>query len=181
MAGATSRLSGARALEPAGRSRRHLRAADRDALSAEVAVQQHIAAEKVHAHGRRQRLVNAIDRRQREARSSRAENDGSDHDVQPVETAGGHKARYRIGAAFDQKAAEAADRERRDDRGGGKLALVPVNGNTLDPDGELSSRVRAGDHEPADTVVRQHPGTRWYSATGIDDDPRRARALDAAD
>ena len=54
--------------------------------------------------------------------------------MQPVETAGGNKARHRIGAAFDQKAAEAAGRERRDDRGGGKLALVRVNGNALDPD-----------------------------------------------
>ena len=63
--------------------------------------------------------------------------------MQPVETAGGHKARYRIGAAFDQKAAEAADRERRDDRGGGKLALMRVNGNALDPDGE-TVRARPG-------------------------------------
>src|SRR4029078_7826826 len=111
MAGATARLSGAGALEPAGRSRRHLRPADRDALSAEIAVQQHVAAEKMHAHGRRQRLVNAIDRRQGWAGSSRAENDGSDHDVQPVETASGDKARHRISAAFDQEAAEAAERE----------------------------------------------------------------------
>ena len=132
--------------------------------------------------GAAHRLVDALDRRQREARSSRAEDDRSDHDVQPVETAGGKEARHRIGAAFDQDAAEAAVRERRDDRGRRELALVRgQRQRSRRRPGSCRSRVRAGDHEPADTVGRQHPRARRQSAIGIDDDPRRARAFDAPD
>jgi len=76
--------------------------------------------------------------------------------MQPVEAAGSNKARDRVGAAFDQNAAEAAGGERKDDCRGGKLAVVQTDGNALDAVGKLPGRVEGGDHEPADTVRSQH-------------------------
>ena len=64
-------LIGRRPLVDARRSRRCLRPADRHALSAEVAVEQHLVAEHVGAHRRAQRLVDPLDRRQDEARPAR--------------------------------------------------------------------------------------------------------------
>jgi len=57
-----------------------------------------------HAHG----LIGAFDGRQHEAATTAAEYDGRDHHVQAVQTAGGQKARYRFGAAFDQNPTQAA-------------------------------------------------------------------------
>ena len=93
------------------------------ALSRQVAVEQHLVVEPVHAHRRAQRLVDARDRRQREARPAGAEDDRRDHDVQPVEALRCKKARHRIGAAFDQDAAQAALGERRQDCGRRDLAV----------------------------------------------------------
>ena len=66
--------------------------------------------------GARIASLDPLDRRQREARSPAAEDDRGDQDMQPVEAAGGEEARDRVGAAFDQNAAEAALGERGDDR-----------------------------------------------------------------
>ena len=106
------------------RSRRLFRPADRQPLSAEIAVEQHVAAEHVRPHRGTHRLLDALDRRQGQARSPGAENDRSDEDMQPVEAACGQEARERVGAAFHQNAAEAAGRERGDDRRRGQLAAA---------------------------------------------------------
>ena len=113
MAGAAARRSGGRPLAPARRSRRLLRPADRHALSAEIAVEQHLLAERRWARiGARIASSTRLIGGNVEARWSGAQDDRSDHDVQPVEATGGEEARDRIGAAFDQNAAKAALGER---------------------------------------------------------------------
>ena len=79
-----------------------------NALSRQIAVEQHLVVELMCVHLQAQGLIGALDRRQDEARPSRAENDRRDHHMQPVEAAGGEKARQRIGAAFDQHPMHAA-------------------------------------------------------------------------
>ena len=61
-----------RALVDPRRSRRRLRRSDRHALSGQVAVEQHLVVEPMDAHRRAQRLLHALDRRQREARPARS-------------------------------------------------------------------------------------------------------------
>jgi hypothetical protein len=46
----------------------------------------------VDLHWRAQRFLHALDRRKIEARPPTADDDGGDHDVQPVETVGDEEA-----------------------------------------------------------------------------------------
>src|SRR5467141_131904 len=113
-----SRLSGCGPFELARRSRRHLCPPNRQPLSAEIAVEQHVTAETVGAHGRAHRLVDTRDRRQRETRSSAAHDEWRDQNMQAVETTGSEEPRNRIGPALEQDAAETAREERGNDGGG---------------------------------------------------------------
>ena len=106
------------------RSRRYFRAADRHALSGQVAVEQHLVVEPMHAHRRQQRLVGAFDRRQRKRAAAGAEDDRRDHDVQPVEAVRGKKARHGVGAALDQDAAQPTLGQRDQDRGRRDLSVA---------------------------------------------------------
>ena len=67
LAGAPARSYRGRPLIHAGRSRGFLRPADRDALSRQVAVEQHFLADQMRPHRRAQRLVGAVDRLERDA------------------------------------------------------------------------------------------------------------------
>ena len=77
------------------RSCRRLCNADRNALSRQIAVVQHFVFDLVDMHRHTQRLVGALDRRQREAGMPRAENDRRHHHVQSIEATGGKKSRDR--------------------------------------------------------------------------------------
>ena len=150
------------------------------ALSRQIAVEQHLVVEPVHVHRRAQRLVDTLDRRQREARPAGAEDDRRDHDMQPVETARGEEARHRVGAAFDQHPAQAALGERRKDR---RRRDLPVGLGHAD---DLDVRTAAAAWRPrAVTTRRRTPSSARSLAlgrqpsAGIDHHPRRVRAGDA--
>ena len=161
MARPAARSSRARPIKPAGGSPRYLRPADRHALSAEIAVEQHVPAENVDPHGRAHGLVDPFDRRQCETRASGAENDRGHQDVQTVETAGGKEARDRVGPAFHQDAAQAACGQCGDDCRGGEPAVVCGDRQDLDFGRKRGTGSRAGDHQPARAVGRQGAGRRW--------------------
>jgi hypothetical protein len=57
-------------------------------LSAQIAIEQHIAIQLVNLHWCAQRFLHALDRRKIEARPPIADDDGGNHYVQPVETVG---------------------------------------------------------------------------------------------
>ena len=69
----------------AGRSRGFFRPPDRDALSREIAVEQHFLADQMRPHRRAQRLVGAVDRLERDAGLAGTEHDRRHHHVQAVE------------------------------------------------------------------------------------------------
>src|SRR5258708_2968465 len=56
-------------------------APDGRAARCEIAIEQHLAVERMNAHGRAQRLVAAVDRSERKARLAVAEDDRRDHDM----------------------------------------------------------------------------------------------------
>ncbi len=172
MAGAAPGISGARTFAPADRSHGHLRASDRHALSAEIAVEQDIAAEHVRADGRSHRLVDARHRRQLEARAPGAEDDRRHHDVETIEASRSQETRDGVGAAFDEDAAKAASSERLRDRSRGELAVAACELHDLDLPRKARRRINGGDHQPAHIVSRQHARVAWQSTFGIDDHAR---------
>ena len=78
--------------------------------------------------------------------------------MQPVEAAGGEEARHRVRRRLRSgcggSRARRARRERRPARAARRCAASLT---TSTPAGKLERRVRAGDHQPADAVVRQQP------------------------
>ena len=60
----------------------------------------------MRAHSRAERLVEAIDRAERKARPTCAQDQWGDYHMQTVEAAGLEKTRERIGTTFNQHAAE---------------------------------------------------------------------------
>jgi len=76
------------------------------------------------AHRRTQRLIAAVDRRQREGGGARAEDERRHHDVQAVETSGGQEARDGLRAALDHDAAKAACRQAGEQRCRRDMAVV---------------------------------------------------------
>ncbi len=100
--------------------------------------------------------------------------------MQPVEAAGGEKARHRVGAALDQDAAEATIRKRRQDRGRGDMPVLGLQQQCLDPIRQDAWRGAGGDeHQSANSVLGQKPGTRRQSAARVDHHPGRMRTGDA--
>src|SRR2546423_4147256 len=96
--------------KPARRSRRHFRVPDSRALSTEVAIEQNIwrtipgrAVEhrgwkRKSADGKASSLAKSPQGRKREAWTSAAQNDGSNHDMQPIETARRQEPGQSLGA-----------------------------------------------------------------------------------
>ena len=68
------------------------------------------------AHGRSQAVAQASDLRQRDARATRADDQRRDRDLQPMQAAGGEKARHGDPAAFDEHAPETALSQKIEDR-----------------------------------------------------------------
>ena len=116
----------------ARRSRRFLRIPELDALSRQIAVEQHVAFHLVNAHRHTWRLVRALAWRQAYSRTSAAQHDGRNGHVQPVETASRQKARYGIGAALDQDPAHPGARQRIDDRRRLDISLMRRQSDDLD-------------------------------------------------
>jgi hypothetical protein len=71
-------------------------------------------------------------------------------------------------------------RIRRKPRRRRKLAVVGGKRHDLDAARKLHDRVRGGDHQPADVVVRQRAGRGRHPAVGIHDDPCGVRARNAS-
>jgi hypothetical protein len=101
--------------------------------------------------------------------------------MQPIETARRKEAGDRVGAAFDQNAAEAACGQRGNDGGGANLTVAHGKPHDFDAGGKRCGRFDGANDEPAAPVGRQKPRGRRQSAARIDHDPRRVWALDAPD
>src|SRR3954467_3822012 len=106
MAGTPPRSGDGAAVAHAGWSRRHIRNPDGDTLNGQVAIEQDFFAKQVHPHRRTQGLIDTRYRRQTEARRPSANDNRRYNDMEPIEASCSHEARYRIGSALDQNAAE---------------------------------------------------------------------------
>src|SRR6266508_5450618 len=173
MARLAAKPSSARAVEVARWSRRYFCPPDRDPLSTEVAVEQHVTAKIVGPHGRAHRLIEPFDRRQRKARSSGAEHNGRDQNMQAIKTARRDESGDRVGASFHENASEPALGQRGENSAGGKLTVVRGHRYEFDTGGRRCRRVGGGHDEPAGTVSRQYPRGRRQPTFWIDDDPCR--------
>ena len=140
------------------RSRRFLRYAECHTLSRQIAVEQYIVLDLMHAYRHAWRLIGTFERRQDQARASGAQDDRRDRHMQPVETSGNKKARYGISAAFDQDPAHAAASERDEDGGGRDLAIGVGQCDHFDTGGRRTARALRSDQQAPDAVVSEKPG-----------------------
>src|SRR5262249_14953480 len=97
---------------------------DRDASRREIAIEQHLVAEWMAPQRRTQRLIAALDWREREGRRSRAEDERRHHHVQAVQTTRGLKTRDGLRPALHPDAAISTRRPR--GGGGGRRELWGV-------------------------------------------------------
>src|SRR5262249_7392289 len=114
LAGEAERASRSRRRDAARRSRRLLCDADGDPLIGEIAVEQDVVLDLMHANLHTAGLIGPVERRQLDPGTARAQHDGRDADMQPVETSRRDEARHRIGATLDQDPAHPRAGERRD-------------------------------------------------------------------
>ena len=157
------------------RSCRRLCNADRNALSRQIAVVQHFVFDLMDMHGHTQRLIGAFDRRQREAGVPRTKNDRRHHHVQPIETTGGKKSRYRHGAAFDQHPAKPMAGQRGKDRRGSDLPVTCRQGNRFNAGWRRAARALRNDQQTARPIGSKHLGFAAEPAFRVDDHARRMR------
>ena len=75
-------------------------------MSGEITIEQHFAIERMDSYRRTQRVLEAVDRSEREARRAIAEDDRRDNHVQAIETALREETRESLGAALDEHAAQ---------------------------------------------------------------------------
>jgi glycosyltransferase 2 family protein len=131
-------------------------------------------------HRRVQRLLDAVDRIQNNARLAGAQDDGRDHDVQAVETAGRKKARNRIGAAFDENAAKPEAGKTGKDGCRGNVPVGCRQSENFDV-GERTGRSLRRHHESARAIGVEQARARTQSSTWIKNDARWMRPDDATD
>src|SRR5262249_23591746 len=135
-----------------------LRSPNRRAVSAEIAVQEHIRPERMDAHRRAGGFADALQRRQRKTRSSRAENDRSDNDMEAIEAARGEETRHGFGAALHQNSAQSALRQRHCDRGRRDAVTLRRKGNLLDALRKHGRTARGCEHDALNMIPRQQAG-----------------------
>src|SRR5438128_1838020 len=86
----------------------------------------------MNAHGRARSVADALQRWQGKTRSSRAEDDGGDNNMEAIEATGREKAGDRLGAPFDKNSAETALGQLQGDRRRRNAALLRRERNALD-------------------------------------------------
>jgi hypothetical protein len=130
----------------------------------------------LHAHG----LVGALDRRQRDAGSARAQNERRDNHVQSVKATCRKEARNGVGATFDQYSAQSASTECCKNSRGRKL---PIGGGQPK---ELNARDRSSDlsfrsyKNATDTILTEDSRFAAEAAVRVDDDAGRLLPGDPA-
>ena len=165
-----------RTLNNPRRSCRRLCNADRHALSRQIAVVQHFVFDLVDMHGHTQRLIGALDRRQREAGMPRAKNDRRHHHVQSIEATGGKKSRDRHGAAFNQDPAKPMAGQSGKDRRGSDLPVTCRQDDCFNARWRRAPRALRNDQQAARAIGSKHFGFAAQPAFGIDDHARRMRS-----
>ena len=160
------------------RSRRLVRAAERDALSRQIAIEQHVVVDLVHAHGHARRLVRALDRRQRDSRDrpapkmigatitcsrsrQRAARKRDTVSAPPSIRIAAHAARAQV----RQQSPTARSGRRCAGR-----AMIST------PAGGVAARPLDRDQQAANAVIGEQPRIASKTSVRIDDDARRAAA-----
>jgi hypothetical protein len=139
--------------DPRG-SRRLLREPDRRALSGKIAIEQHLAVEQMDAHRRTQRLIDSVDRTERETRPAIAKDDWRDDHMQTIETARREEARESVGAALDEHATKSNVGQASEDRCWRHLSVHRRQGKDLDI-GKLATRSLCRHNKAANAIVGQ--------------------------
>ena len=126
-------------------------------------------------------LIGPIERRQLDAGTSRAQHDGRDGHMQPIETSRRDKARHGIGAALDQHPAHPGTRKRGHD---GRRRNIPVlrrQGNDLNAGRRCALRSVGRNQQATNAVVGEQLGIRSETPSRIDHGTRRLRSGDLPD
>lgn len=127
-------------------------------------------------HGRAQGLIDVVDGAKRKTRAAGAEDERCDHDVNTVKTAGSQKARYRLGAALDQYAAQASLCEACQDCRGRNVSIGSRQRQNLCARQSATGTLR-GYHNPA-RILDEEARMRRQPPTRIKNDSDRIGTLD---
>ena len=156
-------------------SRRLLCHTKRHALSRQVAIEQHIVFDLVHAHRHAVGLVGPLERRQLDAGTSGAQHDGRDGYMQAIETSGRNKARNGISAALDQHAAHPCPRQRSNDGGRGYISILRRQGDDLNAGRRRATCALCRDQQAANTIISEQSRIGAEASPRIDDGTHRLR------
>ena len=121
-------------------------------MSGEITIEQHFAIERMDSYRRTQRVLEAVDRSEREARRAIAEDDRRDDDVQAIETALREETRESVGAALDEHAAQSDLFEAGEYGSRRYMSVYRGQGENLDA-GELATRALRDHDDSARPVI----------------------------
>jgi hypothetical protein len=153
---------------------------DRQALNRKIAIKQYFVVNSMRTHLHAHGLVGALDRRQRDAGSARAENDRRYNHVQSVKATCRKEARNGVGATFDQYSAQSARTECCKDRRGRKLPISRGQPKELHARDRSNGFSFCGYQDAADTILTEDPRLVAEPSVRIDDDASRLLPGDPA-
>jgi ferredoxin len=128
---------------------------------------------------RAQRLFHTFNRVKDDARSAGAKQDGSDHHVQTIKTAGRKKTRDRVGSAFNEDTAESEVREAGKDVGRSHMSICRRKREHLDAR-ECTRCSTCRYHQPSSAITVEQPRRRRQTSARIEYYTSRMRTIDAA-
>src|SRR5438105_5883053 len=154
--------------------------ADCDPLIRQVAIEQDIVLDLVHADRHPVGLIGPFERRQIDPRASRAQYDGRHVYMQSIETSCRDKARHSISTALNQNSAHPRGGQRGDDGGRSNVAVLRRQGYDLNAGGRCGSRAICRNEQTANTIGEQlcigsqapsriDNGTRWLWTRDLSD------------
>ena len=155
--------------------------ADGDPLIGQVAIEQDIVLDLVHADLHPVGLIGPFERRQLDPGASRAQHDGRDVDMQPIETSRRDKTRHGIGTALNQHSAHPRTGQRRDDGGRRNVSVLRRQGDDFNAGGRCGPRAVCRNQQPANAVVGKQLCIRSQAPSRIDHGTRGLRTGDLPD
>ena len=156
------------------------RARDMHALRCKIAVEQGFAIEGMNPHGRAQRVIEAVDRIERETWLAAAKDDRRDDHMQAIEAASLEKPQDGVGAPFDQHAPQSGLGEAGEDRRWRDMPIDRRQSEIFDVAKRARRAMRRHD-KAANAIVGEQAGLWRESPARIYDDARWRRSGDVPD
>jgi hypothetical protein len=155
--------------------------ADCDPLIGQVAIEQNIVFDLVHADRHPMGLIGPFERRQFDPRPSCAQHDGRHVYMQSIETSCRDKARHGISAALNQNSAHPCGGQRRDDSGRSNVSVLCRQSDDLNAGGRCGARAICRNQQTPNTVIGEQLGVRSEAPSRIDNGTRRLWTSDLSD